>query len=189
MAFGEGLLARGFRSTTLRAGRAVGNVAERGLQSGARVGGRAGVGALDWMARNPKKTIAGAAILGAGASLVDAAFSPEVQEQVWGDPDMVKIGRPGIGNALKASAGAVFMENFNEADVGDPYSALNRGGAAYQTPQYIRGRPVQGPTLGNIAGSRVFGGYNISPTKRIRGEGSKNIADGSMVFGMWNARR
>lgn len=184
-----GRIVGGFRDLSLRAGKRVGTRAGHMAAGTLRGTGRAGGGILNAMAAHPKSTIAAAIGLGAGASLVDAAFSPEVQEQVFGDPDMVKIGRPGVGNMLKSSAQATFLEDYRASDMNNPYQALGRGGAVFQTPSYLHGRPVMGPALGDIAGSRVFGGFNISPTNRIRGSGSNNIADGSMVFGMWNARR
>jgi hypothetical protein len=171
----------------LKAGRVLG----RGAEATARGAGRLAAGGLGAAARHPKTTIATAAILGAGASLAHAAFSPDVQNTVFHDPDFLPHEGNFPGHLIGGELAAQVINNYRPSDIDNPYAAqLHMGsGTIYQTPDYEYGRPINGQALGAIAGSRTFGGWNIQSRQRIRGKGIDVGADGRIVFGMWNARR
>lgn len=190
---GGGALGGGLWFGRRKAGAAalkVGRVVAGGAEATARGAGRAAAGGLNVAARHPRSTVAAAALLGAGASIAHAAFSPDVQNAVFQDPDFLPHQGNFPGHLIGGELAAQVINNYRPSDIANPYKAQLRGGSGtiYQTPDYEGGRPINGQALGDMGGSRTFGGWNIQSRQRIRGNSDVG-ADGRIVFGMWNARR
>lgn len=109
--------------------------------------------------RHPKALIGGAVAAGAAASLFHDAVSPEVQDAFLGSP-----------TALQDTAGAwatgVIMNGFRAGDLDE-----------MGTSNYLYGRPIQGMTMGNTAGSRVLGNSNLMSGASIKGTIPDKIYD------------
>lgn len=155
----------------------------KNITRAAELAGRSGRGLAGWAANHPKTVIGGAAGLAAVGQLTKAAFSPEMQEAVTGSPTAIK-------DTVTGYSQAVLFGNYRQRDYYNPYAASTRGGQVTGTSNYVYGQSVQGSILGEISGSKMFGGWNLGAhSSRIRGQGKSPIADGSMVFGMYNMRR
>lgn len=151
---------------------------------GARMGMRGAKGALNAAVNHPRLAIGGAVLAGAAVAQAQSALTPNAQEAFLGAPGA-------FGLIAREQATATMLHGYNPQDRANPYDATVRGGTVLSAPSYLYGRPIQGNFMGDVAGSRVLGGYNIpsSYRNRIRGSGREQPANGAMVFGMYNLRR
>jgi hypothetical protein len=173
----------------LHVGRRVANLGKAGTKATIRGAGRATLSPSGGRA-----IVGGAIAAGIGATAFESLTDPELQEAITGLPDAWHRSGPGMSRLVAGNASAVFLGNYSPDDMNNPVAALQRGGDVYAAPNYLYGRQVAGDVMGNISGSRVMGGFNTESRGRIMGTPQRRtrddqIADGSMVFGMYHARR
>jgi hypothetical protein len=173
----------------LKAGRKLAGLGWRGSKAAGR-----GAGRFALSSAGSRFIVGGAIAAGIGASAFETATHPDVQEALTGLPDAYYAPGRGVSQLTRGYASAVFLGNYNPNDLNNPRAALERGGDVYAAPSYLYGNAIAGDYMGNISGSRVMGGFNTQSRGRIMGapqrrSSDNRIADGSMVFGMWHARR
>jgi hypothetical protein len=130
---------------------------------------KGGVGkVLEFGVSHPRIAIGGAALAGVSTALKKDARDPYVQETFLGAPNALSTITSGYTTAA--------LRGYTGGDMA--------------SQQYAYGRNIAGADLDQIAGARIFGGYNLSPSaQRIRGSGrDAGRTDGSIVFGMYNTR-